>query len=195
MIYKRDTRQRGFSLVETLVAITIVLIVIVGPMTIVSTASRSTTFSGEQVTAFFLAQEGAELAQKARDNLVLEDFDDSGGSWEDFNDPGGEFAPCFSSGFGCGLQVDNRGVVDVRDCASSANACRLYLDSSEGPIIPYSHDSAIATSTPYTRTIEFEEINSNEIRVVSRVEWFSGLARDGQSVQVQTSLFNVYDPS
>ncbi len=192
MIYKRDTRQRGFSLVETLVAITSVLIVIVGPMTIVSTASRSTTFSGEQVTAFFLAQEGAELAQKARDNLVLDDFDGPGGGWNDFNDSSGDFNHCFSAD-GCGLQVDNAGVVAVIDCGSSVGACRLYLDSEEP--IPYSHNSAIATSTPYTRTIEFEQINSNEIRVVSRVEWFSGLARDGQSVQVQTSLFNVYDPS
>lgn len=49
---------------ETLVAITILLIVVVGPMKIIISASNSTSFSGEQVVAFFLAQEGAEIAQK-----------------------------------------------------------------------------------------------------------------------------------
>lgn len=68
------SKQSGFSLVETLVAITILLVVIIGPMTISSSAAKSTSFASEQVTAFFLAQEGAELIEKARNDLLLEHF-------------------------------------------------------------------------------------------------------------------------
>ena len=64
-------KQSGFSLVETLVAISILLIVIVGPMTISMQSAKSSSFASEQVQAFFLAQEGLELAEKARDDLLL----------------------------------------------------------------------------------------------------------------------------
>jgi len=67
-------KQAGFSLVETLVSISILLLVIVGPMTITSRTAKSATFASEQVQAFFLAQEGVELAQKARSDLVLRKF-------------------------------------------------------------------------------------------------------------------------
>ena len=60
MIYLQD-KQKGFSLVETLVAISILLIVIVGPMTISMSTAKSSSFASEQVQAFFLAQEGLEF--------------------------------------------------------------------------------------------------------------------------------------
>lgn len=84
MMYVRNT-QSGFSLVETLVAITILLIVISGPLAISTSTARSTSFSSEQVEAFFLAQEGAELAQKIRDDLLLAAFlTDPQDGWDDF---------------------------------------------------------------------------------------------------------------
>ncbi|MCA9355357.1 prepilin-type N-terminal cleavage/methylation domain-containing protein, partial [Candidatus Kaiserbacteria bacterium] len=97
------SQQEGFSLVETLVAITILLIVVVGPMKIIISASNSTSFSGEQVVAFFLAQEGAEIAQKARDDLVLRKFLPTADSeylaspWDKFKDSSnsGTYRRCF----------------------------------------------------------------------------------------------------
>ncbi|MCA9360544.1 prepilin-type N-terminal cleavage/methylation domain-containing protein [Candidatus Kaiserbacteria bacterium] len=91
---------QGFSLVETLVAITILLIIIIGPMTISSSTARSTSFASEQVVAYFLAQEGAELAQKARDDFLLENFyvDSSEPyiGWDKFTDDGGgTYKQCF----------------------------------------------------------------------------------------------------
>ena len=71
---KNNSKQSGFSLIETLVSISILLIVIVGPMSISNNSAKGSSFSNEQVTAFFLAQEGAELAQKGRDDLVIKGF-------------------------------------------------------------------------------------------------------------------------
>jgi prepilin-type N-terminal cleavage/methylation domain-containing protein len=53
-------QQSGFSLVETLVAISLLLIMIVGPMAISAKTAKSTSFASEQVQAFFLAQEGLD---------------------------------------------------------------------------------------------------------------------------------------
>jgi type II secretory pathway pseudopilin PulG len=192
-------QESGFSLVETLVAITLLLLVIVGPMSISSSAARSTSFSSEQVIALFLAQEGAELVQKARDDLQLEHFESppSGSpvAWNDFadSDPSDLYHECFDSA-GCGLQVingDSDGNLDSPvECSS--NSCRLFLDSAGGRT-RYSYDTTVGTSTPFTRQIIMDEIATGEVEVISRVSWQSGDQRQVQTVEVTTSLFNVYE--
>lgn len=188
--------QSGFSLVETLVAITIVLIVIVGPMTIISTATNSTSFSSEQVVAFFLAQEGAELAQKARDDIILDRFTSGPQDWSDFiNESTGPYEECFSAS-GCGLEISEAsdGEVEVADCSASGN-CRLHFDDGSGSIRSrYTYDSTGNTETPYTRVVRFESTSPYEVRVVSQVEWFSGISRNAQTVEVETYLVDVYAP-
>lgn len=203
---KYNSTQSGFSLVETLVAITIVLIVIVGPMTIMSTASKSTNFTNEHVVAFFLAQEGVELAQKARDDIVLQRF--AGGNpsphatfWDKFyDDTAGPYSDCFQSlPYGCGLEIENTGgaIETPMDCSpGNTGNCNLYFESSPGNIrARYTHAvSGNTAPTPYNRVVSFEQINAYDVRVRSRVEWFSGLSRNAQQVEVETVLFNVYAP-
>jgi prepilin-type N-terminal cleavage/methylation domain-containing protein len=194
----RPHSQSGFSLVETLVAITILLLVIVGPMSISSSAARSTSYSSEQVVAFFLAQEGAELAQKARDDLQLEYFENPTLTpWADFmgttaSDPYGR---CFQAA-GCGLQLidgDSNGELDSpEDCGS--NSCRLYINDAGGRA-RYTYDPSNAISTPYSRVVTMNATAATanrEVEVVSRVSWQTGNQRQIQTVEVKTYLFNIY---
>ncbi len=186
--------QSGFSLVETLVAITILLIVIIGPMTIISSTANSTSFASEQVVAFFLAQEGAELAQKARDDAVLPVFLTTNNGWQTFSDTntGALYEDCFSS-TGCGLWVgeDTAGTIQTPSlCASSG--CPLYYNAATNNVrARYTHANT-GTLTEFTRTIKFETVSANEIRVISTVQWFNGSLTTPQSVEVETYLFNVY---
>lgn len=204
---KYDNLQSGFSLVETLVAITILLLVIIGPLTISSSSVRSSTFASEQVTAFFLAQEGAELALKGRDEFLLEYFLDSNSSplvftptrpnpWADFKSTanGAKFASCFNSA-GCkiGINTDTAGSLSsISSCSTIAN-CQIYLDTTSGVVRSrYTYNSAGTTLTPFTRVIKFTAVSLDEISVTSTVTWQSGFSRDQQQVVVQTSIFNVY---
>lgn len=196
---KKLATQSGFSLVETLVAITILLLVIVGPMTISSSSARSTTFASEQVTAFFLAQEGAELIEKVRNELVLENFAGSNPDpWTDFKNPNGPLGFCHTSN-GCNLSFNTTppntagNLSTVRSC-SNQDGCVLFLDTSNASVRSKYNTTNAGTRAVYTRRIVLQTNPSdpNEVFVTSVVSWRSGFSRDEQQVSVQTSLFNVY---
>lgn len=194
------TQQSGFSLVETLVAITILLIVITGPLSISSQAAKSTSFSSEQVVAFFLAQEGLEIAQKGRDDRILRNFLDSADTnfldepWNDFKNPSGFFQRCFAPA-GCGLEVnsDETGSLKTPQNCGTISNCRLHLNPA-GDRSRYTHAASGADSTLYTRVIKFEPVaGADQVRVVSEVTWRTGSLRAGQSVVVESYLFKVYE--
>lgn len=201
--------QFGFSLVETLVAITILLIVVVGPMTIISSATSSTNFSSEQVVANFLAQEGAELAQKARDDLLLPQFlpmatpPPADAAWDSFTDrtsPAAQFRQCFNGG--CGLEYSastkaqrDTGALLVANCVGAGNVdnCRLNIDTTSARRSHYTHDAGTRPS-PFTRviTMNHDPARPFEVEVVSTVTWQTGDQRRQQQAQVRTYLYNVY---
>ena len=195
---KKNSTQSGFSLVETLVAVTILLIVIVGPMKISSQAAKSSSFSSEQVTAFFLAQEGIELIEKGRDDLLLQNFAGSmAAPWGEFTKVtgAGPYRLCYNA-TGCGLTInqDSKGTLSTaKDCATLTN-CLLYRDST-GPRSSFTH-TVTAIPTLYTRVITMVKIGAgDEVKVTSTVTWRTGSLKNSQTVSVETRLFNVYGNS
>jgi len=205
-----NPNQAGFSLVETLVAITILLIIIVGPMKISSSTAKSTSFASEQIVASFLAQEGAELAQKTRDELLLLNFNNYNpqNGWESFSFDtfAGTTAQSKAYRFcydekGCSLELDpdpaKRVIVSNQACDNMDKKCALYFNDSPGTRARYTYDSKSSSNedydpTPYTREIFLEKTNPDEVRVISRVTWSSGNQRAIQTAEVETYLYNVY---
>jgi prepilin-type N-terminal cleavage/methylation domain-containing protein len=202
---KKPSTQSGFSLVETLVAITILLIVITGPLAISSSAAKSSSFSSEQVTAFFLAQEGVELVEKARDDLLVPYYSGANPDpWADFiNTTGsGLYQLCkpdlnaTPKRFGCDLTINNgsTGTLQVAACLEGGSNCLLYIDKANSTIRSrYTHTSSATTvNTPFTRTITLEQITPDEVKVVSKVTWRTGALKAQQEVFVESRLFNIY---
>lgn len=190
-----QNKQSGFSLVETLVAISILLIVIVGPMSISMRSAKSSSFASEQIQAFFLAQEGLELAQKSRDDILL-NYTNFGGTnatpWAQFSNPAGTYSNCFN-GNGCGLQwhTSTAGALAVPvSCATVAN-CLLYRNTVGRS---YFTHVATANTTPFTRRIYFSDAatGNNEVQVRSVVTWRTGSIVAEQRVEVDTYLYNIY---
>ena len=194
----------GFSLVEALVAISLLLLMIVGPMELMTKANHSTAYATEQVIAWFLAQEGLELAQKGRDDLLLDskfiDALTSGGSgdvanpWADFTKTtsGGIFKDCFTA-VGCGLSLPAaNGTLNIKSCAS--NGCRLYIDDSTPLRAVYVHNtSADNEESLFTRVITMEKEGTGGVKVTSTVTWRTGSLISSQKVESVTYLYNVYD--
>jgi prepilin-type N-terminal cleavage/methylation domain-containing protein len=200
MMFDNSHKQSGFSLVETLVAITILLIVITGPLTLVSNSARSTNFANDQVMANFLAQEGLELAQAARDNLLIPEFSASPpitNAWERFSSavPPAPYARCFNPN-GCGLDQNTNagGTLNVSDCLGTGAGCRLYSNSDLTQRSRYTHgdNSGANSPTQYTRVIRMNNNVSGQIEIISRVTWRSDGQRAEQVVEAVTYVFDVY---
>lgn len=188
--------RSGFTLVEVLVSITLLLMVIVGPLQILTRTNNSTQFATEQMTAWFLAQEGLELAQQGRDSYLLRYFEDSTAMpnpWQKFastTSQGDIYKKCFSSASGCGLTVDTLGLTTVTDC-TAGTGCKLYLASSGRNRYQYSSAGG-ASTTPFTRVITMK-VSGNEVVATSTVTWRTGSLIASQKVVTATSLFNIYD--
>ncbi|MES3005800.1 MAG: prepilin-type N-terminal cleavage/methylation domain-containing protein [Patescibacteria group bacterium] len=69
----RNYRQkgRGFTIVETLVAISILMLALTGPLLIITQALKASYYSRDQITAFYLAQEAVEYIRNIRDKTSL----------------------------------------------------------------------------------------------------------------------------
>lgn len=66
---RAQSRMAGFTILETLVAIAILIVAITGPLAIVAQALRASYFSRDQITAYYLAQEAVEYIRNTRDAL------------------------------------------------------------------------------------------------------------------------------
>lgn len=191
---KKISPQSGFTLIETLVSITILLIVIAGPLAITSSSAKSSAFSSEQVTAFFLAQEGVELVEKARNDLLLTNFATTNPDpWVDFTRiNGGIYRNCYVSAnpSGCDFTINRNSTLSLTNCASG---CELYLNAARNNLRSrYTHSPGNATLTPFTRVITLELVNPNEVKITSKVTWRTGSIRASQEIIVESVLFNVY---
>ncbi|HZS42646.1 MAG TPA: type II secretion system protein [Candidatus Paceibacterota bacterium] len=173
--------QFGFTLIETLVAIAILILAIVGPLTIASNSLNSAYYANDQVTAFYLAQEGIEYLRYLRDANFINQLSSNGATW----DTG--MTGCTSSSL-CGLDSSNvfTGGKILVTCGNNIASCPVQYDSSTGL---YHQGSAYGTS-PFYRTIQVQQINSNEDKVTVTVYWSVGNLKAPASFQITENLFN-----
>lgn len=177
------THKKGFTLIETLVAISILVVATMGPITIAAQGLRSAFFAKEQLTAVYLAQEAIEYIRLARDRYALEYQGANDGEWVDTLD-----ASC-QGVEGCGVDVREDTFVD---CALEG-ACQLSYDAdaiagNDAGMYTY----ATGEDAPFTRRVRIEG-TSNETVVTVVVSWQSGLIGGEKTVTLQSYLFNQYD--
>jgi type II secretory pathway pseudopilin PulG len=169
--------QKGFTLVETFVAMTILLVAIIAPMTIASQGLQSSFFAKERITAYYLGQDVMEYIRQTRDENILQSQNWLTG-----------MAACEGAS-GCGVDRREDSIID---CGSES--CVLYYDDTSLSSITgsYTHDTTGGyDQTQYTRVVEINEIiDEQELEVVVTVSWLSGYFSAQKEVVVQSRLFN-----
>lgn len=68
---KHNKLNKAFTLVETLVAIAIFSVSILGLMSVLASSISSTNYAKQKAIATYLAQEGIECVRNMRDNYIL----------------------------------------------------------------------------------------------------------------------------
>jgi len=189
-IHTTSCRKKGFTLVETLVAISILLIVIVSPMTIAQRGIQNAYYATEQVTAVFLAQSAIETVRIYRDDRALEAFYAPPNTVNTTSWAQELVALCGGSNtVGCRYSPSRTSVANAfASCQQQLEDCRLNIDS-EGT---YTYGS---TPTPsiYTRTIRVIDRGPGIVEVIVQVSWqgkiFGGATR---TVELKTWVYDQY---
>ena len=66
-----QSNNRGFTIIETLVAITILMVAIAGPLSVANKGLTAALFSRDQMIATYLAQESMEIIKDTKNNNVF----------------------------------------------------------------------------------------------------------------------------
>lgn len=162
------TSSRAFTLVETMVAIAILAVALVGPFIAVQNALRASYIARDQLIASQLAQEGMEYLRFIRDNNYLNSRD-----WLDgFTDATRNL--CFSatetspSGH-CTLDPKlgdfHQTSAAMVEHASVAAAPSLALDAQRV------YTQSAGSETPFKRTVQIVTLSDTEIRATVTVSW------------------------
>lgn len=168
--------KRGFTLLETLVAVAILALAVSGPIYVANRVLVAAQVAKEQLTASYLAQEGVEYMRNMRDHEFLAAY--ASGSQTASEDAWTHFTAGDSSHTGaitrciaapCSLDparpMGFGALASIRNCATT---CPLYVIASTGQ---YTLASSGATLTPYTRKISATIVSSNDVRITSTVTW------------------------
>ncbi len=188
--------QSGYSLVEVLIAITILLLAIAGPLTIASKGLQAAYFAREQLTAFMLAQEGVEIITAIRNEHAIEEFAAGppfGNMWDWVSDT--DISDCFDPE-GCNIVLDNSNLTsNITEC-DPAEDCRLYYSEAGGNRSWYRDSGGGADPTPFVRVIRLNEtVPDQEVEVEVTVTWQPAVFGGGtpKVITLTTSLFNEYE--
>ena len=158
-------KQSGFTVLESIVAIAILSLSIAGAFSVIQQNLSISIISKDEVKAFYLAQEAVEIIRNKRDNnqlaYIAGHFDTNwltgiASKTED---------PCY---FGKTCVADAKDF-SLRECSGSCE--KLRQDTSTNM---YSYDPS-GNLTNFTREIQFESINANEVAVIVIIKWTKGV--------------------
>ena len=170
--------ERGFTILETLVAITLLSMAILGPMELASRSIGSAMVSQNQITAFYLSQEALEYIRNIRDNNLINSL-----PWIS----GGNLDEC--TGNDCIIDVPNS---TLGDPSGNITACigtcpKLKYDDAGGYY--YNHISGNETIfTRKARIITPVNGNSDEAKIEITTSWDEKTGT--RSVYLEEYVFN-----
>lgn len=166
----QDKRSEGFSLVETLVAIFILSVSIVAPLTLAQKGLNAAIYARDQVTAFYLSQEAIEFVRNLRDSNGL-----SGRDWLY------SLSDCLNQE--CGIDTTAPTGQQIISCTRGQGDCSLTFNPSTG--IYGERREGNGNPKPgwqnsiFTRTVQINKVSvggntMDEANVTSTVSWQTG---------------------
>lgn len=165
--------MKGFTLIETLVAVTILTLAVAGPMVTANRAIVASQTARDQLTASYLAQEGVEYVRALRDREYLATYPpgDSSAAWSTFLGTGA------ASGIEDYCRSPSSCTLDPLRTMGYGSGSALSTYAGNAPLRVtttnrYTQQNlAGSTVTPFTRTIQVTPLTSTDERITSTVSW------------------------
>lgn len=168
----------GFTLVETLVAISIFIIALVGMLNITGGSIADTGYAKDKIVANYLASEGIEYIRNLRDTYNL--YEANG--WDGFL---AHIKIC-SIDNKTGCYIDPKSIdfsnqeqpmkaLEVNECPSGT--CPIFYFQPELVIYKYNYEGGISTSFRrkiFIREVPTQNLQDKEIEVTSTVSFTTG---------------------
>lgn len=184
----------GFTLLETLVAVAILALAVAGPLYSANRAVVAAQIANERLTASYLAQEGVEYIRAMRDHEYLSAFSFGGSTisldaWNNFLNGGPSVVGSVLSCRNQTCLLDPSSPMGTGGSGHALQQCSgtgctiLYVRSGPSDEGLYTTSSGSANATPYTRTVEVDDISGVQtvsygatslpanVLVVSKVSW------------------------
>ncbi|MFZ2501014.1 MAG: prepilin-type N-terminal cleavage/methylation domain-containing protein [Minisyncoccia bacterium] len=159
-------KEGGFTLIEAMVAVTILALSVSGPLFMASRALVAAETARDQFTASYLAQEGVEYVRALRDDEYLKVY--TGNTvlaWGNF----------MSSVIQCRTSPDTTAACDFDPAIPSLAPCTRINGQCTSPLYLsngiYTPGITTGVKTSFTRTIKLVDINANDEKIVSTVSW------------------------
>lgn len=168
-------QPRGFTLVETLIAITILMIAIVGPYYSIQQAIMASYAARDQLIASSLAQEGVEYVYFLRDNNYL-----SGQGWLTGLDNCRTDSP-YNHAYGCTVDPTQNTLATcgAANCATTPlklSDTGLYTQNGNYP------------ATRFYRSVKVQNLSATQTKVTVIVVWST--EHQNYTVSVEENLYN-----
>lgn len=168
--------NRAFTLIETMVAVSLLSVAIVAPMSLAAKSLSSAYYARDQVAAFYLAQEAIEAVRSIRDGNILQN---SQGSTVDLLN---------------GIPVGTAFVIDTRN-NQTWTTCTDQPLKTNGAFYGYGTDPCNQTESGWTPsyfrrsvTAQFVAGTTDEIKLTVTVSWASG-GFAGRSFSISENLY------
>jgi len=177
--------SRGFTLIETLVAVTLLTVAIAAPISLTAKSLATAYYARDQITAFHLAQGAIESIRHVRDNNILKN---AFGNSADLLDG-------IPSTDGAAFIIDTRD--DTMALCAPEGCPPLQTDGElfgyrSGCIMPTNNcgESEGWTNTHFTRTVRaaFVSGSSDEVEISVEIEWTTG-AFGSRSFTISENLY------
>ncbi len=186
----------GFTIIETLVALSILALAITGPMALAARSLVAARAAGQEVVAFYLAQEAFEFVKNVRDGNVL--AGGGGASWLKGLNRCMEVAGC---GIDATAQKQEEQIVscdeDNKDCTLSTHLGTPVAYEKLKGLYGYpktrGEKSGEWAETIFKRKVVITALTDTETTVRVFVSWNPG-AGGARTVTVSGNMLNWYNP-
>jgi len=174
--------ERGLTLIETLVAVTILTVAVVAPMSLTMQSLSASYYARDQIIASNLAQEAIESVRAVRDGNILKLALDPSATCDDD-----------AMHLLCGILIDTDFVIDARETPPTITPCSGACPLLRTDDNLYGYGGAGWYDTDFRRTVRASFVAGNEnpqdeIVVTVTVERVGGL-RPPPAVTITENLY------